>query len=52
MAGKKKPKREKGINVLVSLKAHAKMQSDGNKAKPRRNLREQVNFINGLPITL
>lgn len=43
-------KQSKGINITVSAKAHKKMRNDGYKAVPRRNLRQQVNFINDLPI--
>ena len=45
---KTKPK-EKGVQVSVSPKAHAKMRDEGYKAKPKRNLREQINHLNGLP---
>lgn len=41
-----------GINVRVSLEAHKKMREEGYKAEPRRNLREQVNFINKLPTNI
>lgn len=45
-------KQTKGITVTVSEKAHKKMREEGYKAKPRRNLRQQVNFINNLEVNL
>lgn len=42
-------KREKGVNVTVSPKAHSKMSKEALAAKPRRNLREHINIINNLP---
>lgn len=44
-----KKKRDKGVNITVSQKAHKKMSKDALEAEPRRNLREQVNVINNLP---
>lgn len=41
-----------GINVRVSPEAHRKMRDEGYKAQPRRNLRQQVNFINKLATNL
>lgn len=49
---KKKQKIQKGITVMVSPEAHEKMRNEGYKAMPRRNLREQINFINNLNIDL
>lgn len=48
----KKLYKKKGMQIAVSAEAHEKMRTDGYKAKPRRNLRAQVNFINKLDITL
>ena len=48
----KKEKKDKGMQIRVSSKAHEKMRTEGYKAIPRRNLREQVNFINNLPLNL
>lgn len=47
-----KKKQTKGVNVTISPKAHQKMRSEGDKAIPRRNLRQQVNFINNIEIDL
>lgn len=43
-------KRKRGINATISIKAHQKMWRAAKKAVPRRSLREQVNFINNLPL--
>lgn len=45
-------KKKESINVTISKKAHRKMKKDGLKGGARRNLRQQVNFINNLPIDL
>lgn len=46
----KRKKKEKGVNVTVSPKAHRKMWNEALKSKPPRDLREHVNVINNLPI--
>lgn len=48
----KKTKQKKGIQIAISQEAHEKMRNAGYKADPRRNLRQQVNFINKLPLDL
>lgn len=48
----KKDKQKRGIAIAVSPEAHEKMRNDGYKASPRRNLRQQINFINKLPINI
>lgn len=49
---KKVKKVPAGINIRVSQEAHKKMREEGYIATPRRNLRQQINFINKLPIEL
>lgn len=46
----KRKKKKKGINVFISREAHKKIWEDGLKSSPPRNLREQVNIINNIPI--
>lgn len=48
MQKKSKP-RDRGVNITVSTKAHQLMRRRADAAKPRRNLREEVNVINNLP---
>lgn len=48
----KKTKKVIGISVTVSPAAHAKMREEAYKAAPRRNLRQQINFINNLKLDL
>lgn len=45
-------KKIQGINVRVSPEAHKKMREEGYIATPRRNLRQQINFINKLKLDL
>lgn len=45
----KKKKRQKGVNITVSPKAYEKISTEALLAKPRRNLREQVNIMSNLP---
>ncbi len=47
-----KSKGKKGINITVSKESHVKMKKDSRKDGARRNLRQQVNFINNLSIDL
>lgn len=48
-ANKGRRVRLKGINVTVSHEAHASMVKKALAQKPRKNLREYVNIINGIP---
>lgn len=52
MTNKVVKKQVKGINIAVSPEAHKKMRDDAYKALPRRNLRQQINFINKLSVDL
>lgn len=44
----KKKKREKGVNISVSPRAHAKMSKEIIGTKPKLDLRGKVNILNGL----
>lgn len=44
-----KKKKEKGVNVCVSPEAYELMSQKAFASKPRLNLRQHVNIINGLP---
>ncbi len=48
----KKPKKRlnPGVTISVSQRAHRKMRAQADKAMPRRTLRQQINFMNNLPI--
>lgn len=47
---KRKEKKPRGVNVTVSPQAYEKVCIDAFNAKPRRSLREQVNFINQISL--
>lgn len=49
---KESKRKIRGINIQVSPEAHKKMREEGYKANPRRNLRQQINFINKLSVEL
>lgn len=46
---KGKKKKPRGINIEVSIEAHALMLEKAKNAKPKRTLREHVNIMNRLP---
>lgn len=45
----KKKKRVKGVNIAVSPKAHRKMSRRVLISNPKRDLRGEINVLNGLP---
>lgn len=42
-------KKQRGINIEVSLEAHKKMRDAAYNSKPRLTLRSYVNIINKVP---
>lgn len=43
---KNQKKKEPGVNVMVSLKAHKVMSKKAGSYKPKKTLRQHVNIIN------
>lgn len=42
-------RKQPGINVMISRRAHARISKAASTSKPRRTLREQINIDNKLP---